>query len=78
MGKSIPQVIAEKQQQYYSLLKEISSMIDNTIGMDVRHNGRQGIIHVIYDDSTADVSFMNEETDSEYMENVQMSELTHW
>lgn len=78
MNKSIPQIIAEKQQQYYSLLKEISNMIDNTIGMDVRHNGRQGIIHVIYDDSTADVSFLNEETDDEYMENVEMSELTHF
>lgn len=78
MNKSIPQIIAEKQQQYYSLLKEISNMIDNTIGMDVRHKGRQGIIHVIYNDGTADVSFLDIESDNEYMENVKMSELTHY
>lgn len=77
MKKSIPQLIAEKQQMYYNLLKEISNMIDNAIGLDVKHNGREGVIHVVYDDGTADVSFINEEDYSEYMENVKMSELAH-
>lgn len=72
---SIPQIIAHKQQVYRSLLKEISNRIDNAIGMDVKHNGRHGIIHVIYDDGTADVSFLNEDDGNEYMENLKMAEL---
>lgn len=78
MIKSLPQVIFEKQKQYYSLQKQLGDLIASCTGMDVKYKGVEGVVHVVYDDGTADVSFMSEEDYSEFIENVSMSELTNW